>query len=59
MTFTRPRLGPVLNADVLDAVLGTTDPEQQSKEIEIRVAERSADTCTTRDFAPLASVWKS
>ncbi len=30
----------VLDADVLDAVLGTTDPEKKSKEIEIRVAER-------------------
>ncbi len=30
----------VLDADVLDAVLGTTDPEKKSKEIEIRVAQR-------------------
>ena len=30
----------VLDADVLDAVLGTTDPEKKSKEIEIKVAER-------------------
>ena len=30
----------MLDADVLDAVLGTTDPDKKSKEIEIRVAER-------------------
>ena len=30
----------VLDADVLDAVLGTTDPDKKSKEIEIRVVER-------------------
>ena len=30
----------VLDADVLDAVLGATDPEKKSKEIEIKVAER-------------------
>ena len=30
----------VLDADVLDAVLGTTDPERKSKELEIRVVER-------------------
>ena len=29
----------VLDADVLDAVLGTTDPEKKSKQIKIRVAE--------------------
>ena len=30
----------VLDADVLDAVLGTPDPDQKSKEIEIKVANR-------------------
>ena len=30
----------VLDEEVLDAVLGTTDPEKESKEVEIRVAER-------------------
>ena len=30
----------VLDADVLDAVLGTPDPDKKSKEIEIKVADR-------------------
>ena len=49
----------VLDAEVLDAVLGTPDPDKKSKEIEIKVANRLRKHLHDPRFPPSASGLKS